>query len=225
MGNAREVNQRLVEIIERVKVDMEYVYDADALLDEKIVYLAANCERVLDFGKSARERSVFFAEGQVTTVDINEFDGYPDVLDDICDISQLEFGAWDGVVCLAVLEHVYSPQDAVDNIRRLLRPGGFVLVYVPYMWRYHAPRSLIYQDYYRFSRDALAYLFRDFQNVTVYPYRGRYSTILNMFGFWKYRVELICGHRLNRLVDYVLGSWGEADRGLSASGYYLWAKK
>ena len=39
--------------------------------------------------------------------------------------------------------------------------------------------DLKFQDYFRFSKDALAYLFKDFSEVELYPIRGRVSS-----SFW-----------------------------------------
>jgi len=40
----------------------------------------------------------------------------------------------DVVLCTSVLEHLWEPQRALDEMRRLLRPGGVCLVNVP-SWR------------------------------------------------------------------------------------------
>jgi 2-polyprenyl-3-methyl-5-hydroxy-6-metoxy-1,4-benzoquinol methylase len=42
------------------------------------------------------------------------------------------FGAFDVVVSLEVIEHLYSPHMFAENIERLLRPGGFAVVSTPY---------------------------------------------------------------------------------------------
>jgi len=221
-----KTNSDLIDTIKRTKVDTSYLYDFNRLLDEKIGFLAQNCDRVLDFGKSSRERFDTFREQQIITSDINQFDDYPDVVDDVCNIQNLPWESFDGIICMAILEHVYAPHKACENIYRLLKPGGHVLVYTPFFFRYHAPRDLVFQDYFRFSRDALAYLFRGFSDVTIYPMRGRYSTIFNMFGSWKARVEKGLGQRVNRAVDRVLGIvFGDKEQVLQASGYSLWAKK
>lgn len=52
-----------------------------------------------------------------------EFVGDPGALDD---------GLADVVVCHHVLEHVPSPLDTLTEIRRVLRPGGTLLLFVPY---------------------------------------------------------------------------------------------
>ncbi len=213
-------------MILQTKVDTTYLYDEKSFLDEKVNYMVQKCDKVLDFGKSSRDRYNRFRKDQIITTDINQFDDYPDIIDDICDIQNLELGSFDGIICMAVLEHVYEPHKACENLYKLLKEGGYVLVYVPFFFSYHAPKNLVYQDFFRFSRDALAYLFRDFSEVTIYPYRGRYSTMFNMFGFWKKRVEKIFGHKLNRTLDKIFGKiLRDREQVLQASGYYLWAKK
>ncbi len=226
MNNHAATNEKMIRLIRATKIDASYRYDAKRLLNEKISFMAEHCEKVLDFGKSSRKHYDKFRKGQVITTDINQYDGYPDVIDDICNITNLPMEAFDGIVCLSVLEHVYAPHVAVDNLRGLLKKDGYCLVYAPYFWRYHAPNSLKFQDYFRFSRDALAYLFRDFSEVTIYPYRGRYSTVFNMFGGWKGYVERFFGQGANKLIDTTLGTlFGAKNDVVQASGYYLWARK
>jgi SAM-dependent methyltransferase len=43
-------------------------------------------------------------------------------------------GSLDVVLCLSVLEHLHEPQLALDGFRRVLAPGGILLVNVP-SWR------------------------------------------------------------------------------------------
>lgn len=46
----------------------------------------------------------------------------------------LPAGAFDVVLCLSVLEHLWEPQAALGEMRRMLAPGGRLLVNVP-TWR------------------------------------------------------------------------------------------
>jgi SAM-dependent methyltransferase len=52
----------------------------------------------------------------------------PDTLD------QVESASVDAVLCISVLEHLWEPQDALIELRRILRAGGVCLVNVP-SWR------------------------------------------------------------------------------------------
>lgn len=221
-SDMRVRNESLKRLVSRAVIDTSYCYDTERLLDEKIGEMARLCTHVLDFGKSSRERFGLFAPGQIETADINAFEGYPDYLCDICDRSTLPARTYDGIICNAILEHVYDPFSAVANMHALLRQGGICLSYVPYLYRYHAPDDLMYQDYYRYSRDGIAWLFRDFSELTLYSVRGRTSTALNnAFKFWKRSVETRFPGA-NRFVDRVFG--GAYDP-LQTSGYVIRAVK
>ena len=118
------------------------------------------------------------------------FWSYPDIVCDICsDLTSLE-NKYDKIICIAILEHVYDPFRAVSNLKMMLKNGGKIFGMVPYLYHYHAPQDLKFQDYFRFSKDALAYLFKDFSEVELYPIRGRISSFHMMFaGRWKNYME------------------------------------
>lgn len=219
-------HSELKAIVDRARVDDAYTYRADDLRREKIDFLAARCASVLDVGKSSRELFTTFARGQVVTMDVVAHDWHPDIIDDLCNPKNLQPNQFDGIVCLAILEHVYDPKAAVENMLKTLKTGGFCFVYVPFVYKYHAPPDGSYQDYYRYTRDGLAYLFRDFSEVTLYPLRGKYSSMFNLMDFWKHAIEGRFGMRANRLLDRVCGKlFGSRRVALQASGYFVWAVK
>lgn len=49
-------------------------------------------------------------------------------------LPELEDGKFDVVLLISVLEHLWEPLTALENCRRVLRPGGVLLVNVP-TWR------------------------------------------------------------------------------------------
>jgi len=55
------------------------------------------------------------------------------------DIHNLPFKdeAVDAIICKAVLEHVPEPQKAVKEMHRILRKGGKIFIYVPFLFPYH----------------------------------------------------------------------------------------
>ncbi|MBI3099632.1 MAG: methyltransferase domain-containing protein [Planctomycetes bacterium] len=65
----------------------------------------------------------------------------------------------DGVFIFRVLEHVAHPEEVVSQIRRVLRPGGFVAAVVPFLEPYH--RNPL--DHSRFCQDGVERLFGDFE--------------------------------------------------------------
>lgn len=70
-------------------------------------------------------------------------------------------GSFSGIVCRAVLEHVRYPTRVVGEMFRVLAPGGFVLVSVPFIYPYHAHPH----DYQRFTASGLRVLFQQFEEV------------------------------------------------------------
>lgn len=82
------------------------------------------------------------------------FDGYKIHFSDL---------AFDTVLCTEVLEHSPEPAPLIAEIERVLKPGGKLIVTVPFSARVHyAP-----YDYHRFSKYALARMFRTFTDVHI----------------------------------------------------------
>jgi len=217
---------RHLEAIRRVRVEHGFAYDSDALLNEKIKFLADKCTMVLDVGQSTRERIGLFDRSRIETTDINIEEPPADIIDDICAPSRLQAGRYDGIVCLSVLEHVYDPFAAINEIRQLLKPDGYLLLHLPFHFRYHAPPDLAFPDCYRFSRDGMAWLLRDFSEVTLYSIRGPYSSIFNLHRFWKKSVEKHLGMSPARWIDRIgKRLFDRPGSELQVSGYYAWARK
>lgn len=55
--------------------------------------------------------------------------------------------SFDGVVCNQVLEHVFTPDSFLSEIGRILKPGGQLLLTVPFVWDEHEQPW----DYARYS--------------------------------------------------------------------------
>jgi SAM-dependent methyltransferase len=69
----------------------------------------------------------------------------PDLVDDICN-STIGTSSYDAIYCDAILEHVQNYETAIENIYRILKPGGELFVYVPFFWPFHDN-----MDYHRFT--------------------------------------------------------------------------
>lgn len=223
---AEAAMKRHLAAINRARIDTSYAYDPEGLITHKIKWMALHSDLTLDIGQSSRAHAVLFDPAKLETMDINRGDNPPDIIDDICAPSRLQENRYNGIVCLSVLEHVYDPFAAIDNIYRLLQPGGCLLFQVPFMFRYHAPADLAFADCYRFSRDGLAWMLKDFSEVTLYPIRGPFSSMFNLQKIWKTRVEKIFGMRINRWIDRIgLRLFRRPTSELQVSGYYAWVIK
>ena len=191
IGQPTQTNSKLIELIKKTKINNYYIKNQEDFR-KRIVEEIKPDDDVLDIGKGMRDKFANIKSKNVTTVDVNDFGDYPDIIYDICsDPDETFIEKFDKIVCLAVLEHVYDPFKAVKNIRLMLKKNGVLYGYVPYLFYYHAPRNLKFQDYFRFSKDALSYLFKDFQSLEIFPIRGRVSSPLNILfaGRWKRYIE------------------------------------
>lgn len=68
----------------------------------------------------------------------------------------LENNSFDSVVCFQVLEHVFEPDNFIMEIARVLKPGGKLMLTVPFVWPLHEEPY----DYGRYSYWALKYLLK-----------------------------------------------------------------
>src|SRR5262249_904218 len=67
---------------------------------------------------------------------------------------------FDFVICAETLEHDKQPSPTPREIFRVTKPGGLVIVTVPGIG---FPRHDFPSDYWRFTTDGLALLFKDFE--------------------------------------------------------------
>lgn len=85
----------------------------------------------------------------------------------------------DTVLCTAVLEHLERPQDALMEMARILRPGGYLILSTPLFWHLHeAPR-----DFFRYTRYGLEYLLSTagLRSVELRPLSGFVVTFAQEF--------------------------------------------
>jgi len=106
--------------------------------------------RLLDVGCGTKPYRSLFQVSEYTGLDIdsetNRRRGSADVL---YDGTRFPFddGRFDAVLCNQVLEHVFNPEQFVAEIRRVLAPGGRLLLSVPFVWDEHEQPW----DYARYS--------------------------------------------------------------------------
>ena len=220
IGNPTKTNDEIINLIKKTKINNYYLKNKEDFRDKILKEIEPN-DHVVDMGMAMREKHKKINSALLQTIDANDFGDYPDIICDICaDINGLE-NKYDKIICLAVLEHVYNPFKAIENLRLMLKDNGIIYGFVPYLYKYHAPMDLKYQDYFRFSKDTLAYLFKDFSNVELFPLRGRLSSALHMLigNVWKKYIEKT---KLNFFLDNFIS---EEINFKQCSGFYFIVKK
>lgn len=103
----------------------------------------------------------------------------PDLVGDIHHLT-LPDNSVDAMLCINLLEHVEEPQQAVREAYRVLKPGGYLYIEVPFLFYYH-PMEGYYKDFFRFTKDGLEYMTKDFTTVEMQNVRGALGTTMNLF--------------------------------------------
>jgi SAM-dependent methyltransferase len=149
------------------------------------------------------------------------------------DAEQLPFppAIFQRVECDAVLEHVRDPQQVMSEIRRVLAPGGYVHLVVPFCHPFHEYPK----DYRRFTLDGLKELagplnvvaegWRTGPTATLLVFVIEYVKLLLPFRLWRGAAHLICGWLLFpfRYLDLLLFRSQASQR--IGNHCYLWLRK
>jgi SAM-dependent methyltransferase len=136
--------------------------------------------RVLDAGAGMAPYRELFAHCEYVTHDWpaspHERATSADVVADLCALP-LADASFDAALCTEVLEHVATPLAAVDELCRVLRPGGRILVTVPFVAQLHEEPH----DHYRFTSYGLRGLLErgGFQVDSVEPLTGYFRTVVH----------------------------------------------
>ncbi|GEM_PF-2680480 len=137
------------------------------------------CNKILYFGDKTMPIVGLFADEikdkQIISIDIVE-KTHIDLIADICDLHMIDDNSIDGIICYAILEHVYNPFKAVSELHRVLKPGGKIITFLPWLWQYHGYKDQML-DFYRFSKDGVRYLFKDFSYLEFCPIRGPIESV------------------------------------------------
>lgn len=88
-------------------------------------------------------------------------------VDVICDIENIPFkdNSVDYIINIAVLEHVPNPQKVISEIHRILKPGGKIYCFIPFMQPFHASPY----DFQRFTYEGMKHQFREFKILKLKP--------------------------------------------------------
>jgi SAM-dependent methyltransferase len=138
-----------------------YVLDFEARIEEAVARFAASLPagaRVLDAGAGEGQYKRHFAVHRYVGLDLGIGDAAWNYgsLDAIGDLASLPFagGAFDAAINIVTLEHVTDPARVMHELRRVLNPGGRLLLIVPHEWEVHQHPN----DYFRYTRFGVEHL-------------------------------------------------------------------
>ena len=92
----------------------------------------------------------------------------------------------DTIVSFSVIEHLHAPQLFLNESFRILKPGGHMLLQVPWQWRVHEEPH----DYFRFTPFALNRMLATagFRNVLVKPHSGFFTMLIIKLNYFSLRL-------------------------------------
>lgn len=161
-----------------------------------------------------------------------------DIVGDAHDIP-LPDNQFDVVLCTEVLEHLHTPQKALDEMRRVLKPGGALILTT----RFISPLHDAPGDYFRFTKYGLRHLLREWDIVSL----EEETTTAETFGALLQRVAfqsdvrggmitklflLMLARCTGVLAFFIKQEYGRKnelgmgkERSIMTFGYYVFAKK
>ena len=200
---------------------MLMIYDWERFFEAKLREIAKE-DRIIDVGggcpfqkRMARYKQLF-KNKKYETLDISPTYN-PTIVGDAHNLP-LPNESIPAILSFSTLEHLQDPGRAVNEMHRVLRRGGKVFIYVPFIYPYHALGD-VFGDYFRFTEEGLRCLFRKFSTVEIKK-QGGYFHALSFFS---------PGQQYTRFfwepIAYALDKIFKTEKRSTTAGYYLYAVK
>ena len=197
-------------------------YDYDKFFEDKLKFIAEKSQSILDVGggrpfqKVVGKHKDILSGKDYKTLDIDSA-SKPDIVGDAHGMP-IKNETFDAVLHVYVFEHLHSPHLAAKEIHRVLKPGGYMLGVIPFIHPYHA-RKDGYRDYWRFSKDGIAVLFKDFKELEIIKIGRYFRAAIGFLPFlWRIRKFL-------EPVAYILDRLLIKESRNTTAGYIIFGKK
>lgn len=136
---------------------------------------------VLDAGAGRGPYRTLFKHAKYETADFGKLGTNYTDLDYVCDLTDIpvEDGRYDRVLFNQVLEHMKDPQAVINELYRVLKPGGEILCTCPLTFHEHQKPY----DFFRYTKYGLRHLFETagFDVVKLKWLEGYFGTVAYQF--------------------------------------------
>jgi SAM-dependent methyltransferase len=108
-----------------------------------------------------------------------------DMLADLNEPLPIPSQAADTVVSMSVLEHLSRPRVMLGEAHRILKPGGWFVLQVPFQWWMHGDPH----DYFRYTSEGLRMLLSEagFESIVVEPTGGFFTMSVMKLNYFSLR--------------------------------------
>jgi SAM-dependent methyltransferase len=135
---------------------------------------------LLDLGCGNKPYESLYQPKTVTQTGCDVIQSDKNRVDVICPVTDLKFPdeQFDTILCTQVLEHVFEHDKMMSEIYRVLKPGGQIILTVPFVWELHEEPF----DFFRYTKHALKELFEHsgFEIDYVKPNGGKWAAIYQL---------------------------------------------
>ncbi len=167
---------------------------------------------VLDVGSWDSPYKKYISHTRYLRLDIDDTTK-PDIVSDVHEI-KCKSGVIDTIIATEVLEHLYDPKKAVNEIYRILKPGGVCIASTRFIYPYHP----VPKDYYRFTWDSLKYIFKDFNHLEIKSHGGKIHVLWQILNHGKFMGIFL--NIFNPLIAMI-----PANNSLTPLGFVIYARK
>ena len=131
----------------------------------------------------------------------------------------------DCVLATEILEHLKDPGKFIDEVYRVLQPGGVVVATIPFMFHQHANPF----DFNRPTREALQFWFSRYEKVGIFAHGNRAHALSDLLSTaFSGRPYLQAPFVLLRIFNHVLAAMDrfmDSDASTAPTGYLVVAEK
>jgi SAM-dependent methyltransferase len=176
--------QSLVRLITPPQVLYDYNPDLSKSHTRLLFNHKGSSTSVLNVGGGPRR----YTEHEIT-INLRPFKN----VDIVGDAHNIPFAdnVFDTVICNAVLEHVFSPEQVVSEMFRVLKPGGLLYAEVPFIFFFHGYPN----DFKRYTREGIKRLFGMLVDTQVGMTQGPISSAIQC---WNIALESLIPPRFYR---------------------------
>lgn len=137
--------------------------------------------KLLDLGCGNKPYKEWYGHKTTSSIGCDAIQSTENVVDNICLASELPYenNTFDSILSTQVLEHVFEQQQMINESFRVLKPGGHIILTVPFVWELHEEPY----DFFRITKHGLKQMFENsgYEITYIKANGGKWAAMFQMF--------------------------------------------